>query len=265
MKMHMLIIDPQNDFHEQPGASLPVPESMEDAKRIADVIARNQKGISDIHITLDTHQLLDIAHPMMWVDSNGKRPEPFTIITKEDVSRGKWRAYNPGYQQRVKNYVDQLEVNGRYPLCIWPPHCLVGGWGYSVVDPVWKAVSAWENQRLRRVDYVTKGHNPWTEHYSALQADVPDSSDPTTQLNIQLINTLEQADVVFLSGQALSHCVANTVRDIANNFGQDSINKLVLIEDGSSPVLGFEHLADDFMVDMKARGMQTVKASQVKV
>lgn len=265
MNAHMLIIDPQNDFHDQEGAALPVPGSFEDARRISQIIKRNRKGINDIHITLDTHQLLDIAHPIMWINSQGNHPTPFTIITQDDVNQGKWRAYNPALQKRMQDYVEQLESNGRYPLCIWPPHCLIGGWGYGLVEPVWNAVEEWESERIRRVDYVTKGHNPWTEHYSAVQADVPDPADPTTQLNAQLIKTLEQADVIFLSGQALSHCVANTVRDVANNFGKQSISKLVMIEDTSSPVPGFEQLADDFLHEMKARGMQTAKAAEVTV
>lgn len=265
MKTHILIIDPQNDFHDQPGAALAVPGAIEDARRLGQAVQRNIKGIDDIHITLDTHQLVDVAHPVMWVDSAGRHPQPFTIISKDDVVQGKWRAFNPVYQQRLRDYVERLDANNRYPLCIWPPHCLVGSWGYSLVEPVWEAVKNWEQQRIRRVDYVTKGHNPWTEHYSAVQADVPDASDPTTQLNTSLIQTLEEADVVYLSGQALSHCVANSVRDIADNFGTDSVNKLVLIEDTSSPVPGFENLADDFLREMTSRGMQTVKAAQLSV
>jgi len=72
------------------------------------------------------------------------------------------------------------------------------------------------------VDYVTKGSNFWTEHYSAVQADVPDTEDPGTMLNTNLIELLEETDVLALSGQALSHCVANTVIDIANNFGEEN-------------------------------------------
>ena len=90
------------------------------------------------------------------------------------------------------------------------------------------ALRRWEEAGFKRVDYLSKGHNPWTEHYSAVQADVPDPADPGTQINRRLIQVLENADVVALSGQALSHCVANTVRDIADQFGQESIHKLVL-------------------------------------
>jgi len=93
---------------------------------------------------------------------------------------------------------------------------------------------------------------------------VPDPSDPSTQINAPLIRTLEQADVILLAGEALSHCVANTVRDIAKNFGDPRyVKKMVLLTDASSPVgdppgtTMFTDFANDFVRDMKALGMQT--------
>jgi len=105
---------------------------------------------------------------------------------------------------------------------------------------------------------VTKGSNIFTEHYSAVKADVPDPGDPTTQINKGLIKTLMEADLVFIAGEALSHCVANTVRDIANEFGDDSyVKKMVLLTDASSSVTGFEAMGADFVKEMVGRGMQT--------
>ncbi len=262
-KVELIIIDPQNDFMDLPDSALGVPGAVDDSKRLSQVIAKNQRAISSINITLDTHQLLDIAHPLMWVDSKGRNPDPFTIISKEDVEQGKWRAFNPAYQKRLLNYVIELEKNGKYALCIWPPHTLVGNWGHNIVDSIYGAVTDWEIARMTRFNAVTKGHNPWSEQYSAVKADVSDPSDPTTQLNTGLIQTLENADLVLITGQALSHCVAETVRDIADNFGDESIRKMVLIEDTTSPVPGFESLATDFLAEMKNRGMQTVKAAEV--
>ena len=72
-----------------------------------------------------------------------------------------------------------------------------------------------------------------------------------------MINTLIQADIIPTFGEAGSHCLLSTLTDIANNFGDDSyISKIVLITDATSPVPGFEHLQDDFIKDMTARGMQ---------
>ncbi|MEN8219300.1 MAG: hypothetical protein ABFS56_23650 [Pseudomonadota bacterium] len=228
------------------------------------MIKRHLSKISDIHITLDTHHLLDIAHPLFWVDAKGKHPAPFTCIMLDDVRSGKWKTTLLGFQERATSYVEALKVNGRYDLIIWPPHCLIGSQGNNVVAPIAEIVLAWEIG-FAMVDYVIKGSNIWTEHYSAVQADVPDPADPGTQLNMRLIETLVSADLIVLSGQALSHCVANTVRDIANNFGDENVSKMVLIEDTSSPVPGFEHLGEDFVKEMKARGMRTANSSDYLV
>ena len=127
---------------------------------------------------------------------------------------------------------------------------------------VYDALHAWEAAHdTAFVDYVTKGSNFWTEHYSAVQADVPDPEDPTTQLNTKLIDTLQTVDLIGISGQALSHCVANTITDIANNFGEENIKKFVLIEDTSSNVGSFEALGQDFVKKMVARGMQVAKST----
>lgn len=262
MRLEFLIIDPQNDFSDAPGAALPVPGASADAERLAGLLDRLGDRIAAIHVTLDTHQLVDISHPIFWRDAQGQPPPPFTQMTAADVARGVWQTRRPEHQSRALEYVRALHDNGRYTLTIWPPHCLVGSWGHGVMPAVAGALRRWEEACFARVDYVTKGHNLWTEHYSAVRADVPDPDDPGTQLNTRLIQTLEKADVVALSGQALSHCVANTVRDIADCLGQDGIRKLVLIEDTSSPVPGFEGLAHQFLADLRQRGMKTARAAE---
>ena len=125
-----------------------------------------------------------------------------------------------------------------------------------VVPELFAALQEWE-QRFRVVDYVTKGSNIWTEHYSAIQADVPDPADPSTQINTALIGTLMKADIVAVAGEAGSHCLANTVRDIADNFGDDRPGlQIVLLQDATSPVGGFGPFQDKFLAEMTARGMQ---------
>ncbi|HRD66074.1 MAG TPA: hypothetical protein PKY50_07945 [Candidatus Competibacter sp.] len=261
MRLEFLIIDPQNDFSDVPGAALPVPGASADAERLATLLDRLGGRIGQIHVTLDTHQLLDIAHPLFWQNGEGRQPAPFTPITVADVEKETWRPFDPRFYQRALDYVRALRDGGRYTLTIWPPHCLIGTWGHNVIPAVAGALRRWEEAGFKRVDYVTKGRNLWTEHYSAVRAEVPDPADPATQPDVRLIETLEKADVVALSGQALSHCVANTVRDIADRFSPESIRKLVLIEDTSSPVPGFEDMARQFLEDLRGRGMRTAKAA----
>jgi nicotinamidase-related amidase len=256
LKVELLVIDPQNDFCD-PAGSLYVPGADKDIERLADMVSRLKPKLHDIHVTLDTHRLVDIAHPIFWVNSDGEHPAPFTIISVDDVSNGTWYSFDPSEttQKRAKEYVENLATNDRYPLCIWPPHCLIGTWGHNVHPDLTVPLLEWE-KGYAAVDYVTKGSNPWSEHYSAVQADVPDPEDPSTMLNTQLIQILQEADIIPVAGQAITHCVANTVRDIANNFGEENIKKLVLLEDASSPVPGFEQMGTDFVTEMKARGMQ---------
>lgn len=260
MRIELLIIDPQFDFCNPKGA-LFVPGAEEDMSRLAKMITRLGAKIDDIHVTLDSHHFVDIAHPIFWISSKGKNPDPFTIISAADVRNGLWRTTNPQFQTRGKEYVEALEANGRYPLCIWPPHCLIGSKGYMVVPELFEALLNWEKQ-FAMVDYVTKGSNFWTEHYSAVQADVPDPSDPDTHLNMRLIETLQEADLILLAGEARSHCLANTVTDIANNFGEENIKKMVLLQDATTDVADppgttmFTDMGEAFVSNLMSRGMQ---------
>ena len=255
MQVELLIIDPQVDFCDPAGA-LYVAGADADMARLARMVRRLAPKLGDIHVTLDSHHFVDIAHPIFWKDANGAHPAPFTIISAQDVETGRWTATQPGANRRVQAYVEALDQHGRYPLCIWPPHCLIGSTGHAVVPELFAALTEWE-QRFALVDYVTKGSNIWTEHYSAIQADVPDPADPSTQINTALIGTLMQADLVAVAGEAGSHCLANTVRDLANNFGDDRlVSKIVLLQDATSPVTGFDTLQNDFLREMTGRGMK---------
>jgi nicotinamidase-related amidase len=286
MNVQLLVIDPQNDFCYpgidisnmniqeiksiksnvpveliNPGA-LFVPGADEDMKNLTAFVKKKKNKIDDIHVTLDSHHFVDIAHPIFFVDSKGNHPAPFTIITSADMESGTWRTTNPDFMDRTREYTKSLETNGRYPLCIWPPHCLIGSFGYGVVSDLFSTFKKWEED-FAIVDYVTKGSNFWTEHYSAVQADVPDPEDPGTQLNQGLIQILQDADMILLAGEARSHCLANTVRDIANNFGEDNIKKMYLLEDCTSDVTGFEGMGTDFVTEMTGRGMNLTDTSRI--
>ena len=255
-RIELLIIDPQVDFCDPKRGALYVPGAEHDMARLAKMVRRLKDKLDDIHVTLDSHHFIHIAHPIFWRDSRGEHPAPFTRITRTDVEDGVWTPTVPGLYRRALDYVCKLEQNGRYELTIWPPHCLIGSPGHTVYPELFAALTEWES-RFAFVDYVTKGSNILTEHYSAVQADVPDAADPSTQINTRLIQTLENADLIVIAGEARTHCLANTVRDIANNFGDDSyISKLVLLTDASSDIPGFETHAENFMNEMTSRGMQ---------
>lgn len=255
MKKELLIIDPQIDFLE--GGNLAVPGATEDMNRVVDMIKRNINRIDNIHVTMDMHRQIDIGHPMFWLDNKGDNIDPFTVLSLDDLTQGKIRPFLPSLSGRVKEYFEKLIDNKRYMPIVWPYHCLIGSVGATIYKPLFDILCQWEHDNLKQVDYVLKGTNPYTEHYSAIQADVPDSNDPTTSLNIDLLESLQNTDMILLAGEALSHCLANTCKDIADNFGEENIKKIVLLTDGTSNVPGFENLGEEFIKELSARGMKT--------
>jgi nicotinamidase/pyrazinamidase len=123
-------------------------------------------------------------------------------------------------------------------------------------------LAQWGRDHHATVDYIFKGSNPFTEHYSAIQAEVPDADDPGTLVNTRLLGSLAQADGVVVAGEALSHCVANTVRDVARHLGTEGARKLTLLVDCTSSVRGFEAFGADFLREMKGRGMATARSTE---
>ena len=255
MKIHLLAIDVQKDFCDPQGA-LSVAGADQDTIRLASMVDRLRNKIDDIHVTLDSHNEVDIAHPIFWIDSNGKHPDPFTIISADDVTKGVWTTTSPSCRQRAVDYVRTLSANGRYPLCIWPTHCIIGTEGWTIPNSFAESLSKWCRERFKKVDYQVKGSNIFTEHYSVFKADVIDPADPSTMLNTDLINVINSADEILVAGQARSHCVANSLRDLISELGVDNASKFVLLSDAMSDVTGFEKLGQDFHDDMVKMGMK---------
>ena len=264
-RTQLLIIDPQNDFCDPERGALFVKGADKDMRRLAKMIRRVGSHIDDIHVTLDSHQLIHVAHPIYWQDAAGNNPSPFTIISASDVRRGRWVPAQRSWLRCIRggfgalDYFEALEANGKYPLCIWFPHCLIGSWGHNVFPPLLEALHQWEAEQFMPLDFVTKGSNCHTEHYSAIAADVPDPYDPATHPNKWLLETLNSADQVLLAGEAASHCLASTALDADAFLGDDSLaRKLVLLSDATSCIEGFEDQFHIFISTLSAKGMRVM-------
>jgi len=261
LRIHLLLIDPQNDFCDITGAALPVSGANEDMKRMVALVDRIGHKLEDIHVTLDSHRLIDIAHPAWWQDQRGNQPAPFTLIFAKDIRAGIWTTRHPGFLKRSLEYAETLEATGKKILCIWPPHCLIGTWGHNIQSDLNEALQRWSDKEFAMVDYVTKGSNPWTEHYGAMMAEVPDAEDPSTSLNTSFITMLRDADIIGVAGEAGSHCVLETVNQIADNIGEEHVKKFHIITDGISPVGAvpggpdFPAIYKDWLKAMEKRGM----------
>ena len=256
----MLIIDTQVDFH--PGGTLAVSGANEDSHNIATFIETHLDDIHQINITLDSHQRYHIAHAIFWQNVTGESPAPFTLITAEDIRTQKWTPTDTRLIDYAIHYTESLERHGRFTLCIWPEHCIVGSPGHAIQGEVHDALMKWTAHHKQAVNYVLKGTNCFTEHYSALRADVEVPSDPTTRVNSDLIQRLQRASKVCICGEALSHCVNFTTRDLVEHWKLDEMAKLHVLTDCSSPVPGFEAAGETFLRDMKSAGLTLALSSE---
>lgn len=261
LNIHLLIIDPQKDFCE--GGALPVIGANADMERLAAFVHLYGRKFEDIHVTLDSHHIVDIAHPAWFVASNGDHPTPGTVITAADMESGIWNTRIPSARERTLAYLKDLASRGRFQHMIWNPHCLIGTTGATVHEALNASLQEWASTYVATVDYRTKGSNPWTEHFGGLEAEVPDASDPSTMIDLSpsgLIATLQNADIILVAGEASSHCVKTTVEQIADNIGDEHLKKFHLMTDCMSPVVipgvvDFTPVADEFIKNMVARGM----------
>jgi len=280
--VQLLVIDPQNDFCDLPeswlppdplGAdarlrpALPVAGAHEDMQRLAAFVREAGAALDAITITLDSHHRVGIERPTFWQKGNGggdsAAVDPFTTITAADVRAGRFAPRNPAHRERVLAYLDTLEAAGRYTLMVWPVHCEIGTWGYAVHAGLQAAYNAWEVSRGAQVHKVLKGSNPWTEHYSALMAEVPDPADPHTQLNRALVERLAASGLLIVTGEAGSHCVKATVEHYVQEVPAELAARIVLLSDCISPVGGFDAQYRQFLEAMRARGVRIATSVEI--
>jgi len=278
MNTQLLVIDPQNDFCDLPEAwypqhplggtlrpTLPVAGAHADMQHLARWIEREGAKLDAITVTLDSHQHHDIAHPSFWQRGDGGEVAPFTPITAADVRAGTLIPRKRSAQERALWYLDALEAQGRYTLMVWPVHCEIGSWGHGVHADVLAACVHWQRLHQCAVHNVFKGMNPWTEHYSALQAEVPDPADPGSLLNFGLLARLDQAQRIIIAGEASSHCVRATSEHLVQHLPSGRPERLVLMIDAMSPVAGFEAAHEDFLSRMRAHGVQLARSDDLRL
>ena len=193
---------------------------------------------------------MQIFHPLWLIDEDGNHPEPYTLVSAEDVANGRWRV-NPAVAEAIgldtdyaarhlAYYTRRLADGGKFDLTIWPYHAMLGGIGHALVSAVEEAIFFHSVARHSQPAFQVKGDNPRTEHYSMLGPEVmegPDG-DRLDRLNTDLIDALLTFDAVVVAGQAKSHCVAWTIDDLISG-DEASVRRLAeqtyLLEDCTSP------------------------------
>jgi nicotinamidase/pyrazinamidase len=261
MQTALLIIDAQYDFCNLRGA-LFVPGAERDVERIAQLIAFQGEKIDQIFVTLDTHRVLDIAHPLFWEDPNGNTLAPFTLITSSAVAAGKWvPRYNKEY---VYQYLENLEKDGSFKHFIWPEHCLVGSEGAALDGTILQAILAWTHQNRKDYKAIVKGLNPLTEHFGIFKAQVPVADDGSTELDTAFLSELETFDRILIVGEARSHCVAISVQQILD-YAPSLVPKILILTDCMSDVPNWGYLADPIFDEAREKGMIFTTSNEIRL
>ncbi len=262
MTARLLIIDPQNDFCDIPGAALPVAGANDDMKRLARFMHGAGTAITDIVVTLDSHPSVAIERITFWKTATGDPVSPMTPITEADVRAGRYLPRDESLLSEVLTYLNALESRGRYTLMVWPVHCVVGTWGHNIHEAVATELAAWEMRSQRNSTKVLKGLNPLTEQYSAVRAEVPRDDDDTTQTRQDLVDRLAGGDgFLIVAGEASSHCVAATMTDVFQYLSEHQLHRTILLRDCMSPVTGFEGAQDEFLASARALGVRVMSSN----
>lgn len=257
------LIDVQVDFvFPAPAGRLTVPGAIEDTQRTIEFIYNNVHNITQIAASLDTHTPFQIFYPSWWKDAKGNHPQPFTVITADDVRQGKWQPVTePVWSIR---YLDELENDGKKQLMIWPFHCMEGTAGRALVPALSEAIMYHSGARMAQPTYLTKGTIAHTEFYSVVEPEVKYSKHPDGGLNTRFLDMVGQFDLIYVAGQARSHCVLETMNSTLRHFGQTSpevIKKLRFLDDCTSSIPGFETATEKQIQQFVKQGMKLVNAA----
>jgi nicotinamidase-related amidase len=251
-RVSLLAVDTQNTFCT-PGFELFVggrsgTGALDDNRRLCEFVYRHLGSITQIFVTMDTHQAFQIFHAPFLVDADGRHPDPYTLVTPTDVESGRWRVDTDAAEAleltesladaHLRWYVEKLAAGGKFDLAIWPFHAMLGGIGHALVSALEEAFFFHAVARRSQTRFELKGRSPLTEHYSVFGPEVIEGQggESLGERNAPLVRALLEFDAVLVAGQAKSHCVSWSVEDLLL-AAPEIAPKLYLLEDCTSPVV----------------------------
>jgi nicotinamidase-related amidase len=254
--------------------------AVDDNRRLCKFLYRNLGEITQIFPSLDTHHAMQVFHAIWLVDEHGNHPDPYTLVSAQDVATGRWQmnaavaealGIDVDYADRhLTYYTRRLAEGGKYDLTIWPYHAMLGGIGHALVSAVEEAIFFHGLARYSNPEFQVKGDNPLTEHYSMLGPEVTEGPDGDRlgSKNANLIEKLLTFDAVVVAGQAKSHCLAWTIDDLLGDedVREQLAERTYLLEDCTSPVVvpgvvDYTDEADAAFERYAAAGMHVVRST----
>lgn len=241
----LIIVDAQNDFCV-PDSPLYVKNSFNDVNNIIKFI-KNYDNIKNIIYSLDTHHIDSVFFPIFWKDHKNNYIKPFTLIKYEDILNKKY-VINPKfnmYTEEVYDYIKNLSE-----LMVWPYHCILGTKGQCLKDELTHQLMdiLLNKDNSIKVDYIIKGLDRLHETYSAFEEY--DIESKTYKLKKDILKGVLESDEILICGEALSHCVKETILSIIKykkEKNELNFDNIVLMINCTSSVEGFEKETQKFL------------------
>jgi len=253
-------IDVQQDFMDN--GALGVPGAIKDVENSTRFIYDNMDKISQIAVSIDTHNPFQIFHPCWWVDAKGNNPTPFTAITLADLDSGKWMpVVNP---KASREYVENLEKQGKKVLVIWTYHCLQGTSGCALENQFANMVYFHSVAKKSMTLRLVKGQDPLSEMYGVIKPEY----DTKNYINIDFLNKIEKFDKIVVLGEAKSHCCLESIKQILEYYQNkpEVTKKIYILEDCMSSIPSFEQTTENAFKSFKKQyKVNILKSTDLKL
>jgi nicotinamidase-related amidase len=274
----LTIIDQQKTFCLNDGELSVAPASIDDTVRICEFLYRNMRVVSDLILTLDTHYLFQIFHPLFWIDHEGKHPPGFTVVLPGDIGKRIFvnpemaylilgdMKFLPWLQSYALHYAEELTRTGKPPLVIWPVHGRLGSPGHAIVPSLQVAADFHSVARWSRTQYRLKGDLPLSEYYSPFGTEVTKAHDGVVvgEESDKAIEDLLKYELLIIAGEAESHCVRAAIYDILRKIKQQDpalAKRIYILGDCTSSVPGFEQQGKEAIEEFQRAGMHLVSST----
>lgn len=242
MIKHLVIVDPQNDFCREDGA-LSVPNAMADIDRLIGGLSE-WSDLKTLTVTMDWHSPNHCGHLGFWgpIAKDLKPFEQYDFVQLRELFKNYEKDLPSSVGTRISKFLSLMKSDQKHT--IWPRHCIAGTFG-SMIEP--SLAEAIDRYLARNPDteynVLTKGNNIYYEEYSwfgRVSRGMTTISGAKPGMPVWLHNrTIGKDDVVHVVGQALTHCVCSSAKDL-NDLGI----RTQIIEGMTSPIPGFESNLD---------------------
>jgi len=135
---------------------------------------------------------------------------------------------------------------------VWPYHCIANTKGHDLEENIMGALCFYEASG-GKVTRVFKGMDSLSEMYGVFACEYPEKR----HANRALLRRAAGFDKIFIAGEAKSHCVLSTLKQLAACMEEKgkSLSAIRVLTDCMSAISGFEETTEREFDALAAKGV----------